>query len=626
MKSPSLRLLATAFALVLVLGCDGGNDRSAGNAAPGGASSAETANRWRDEIFTYAVDNLNRLEDSGTGEILPQVFVRLQKLAQQDPGSWDPKTDSLALTWPEPDMLRQVVNRLNQWLPTQKAPSDWRRDPLVEQLPPSLRDLPPLEDAAAMEFSSYDGFMLEEAVWLRDLSNWARGNTLDDLQRARKLFDWTVRNIQLDPESVDRTPLLPREVLLLGHGTALERAWVFILLARQQRLDAAVLALDKGAATRKPAAAKEDPGGVPAAVPLVDLQPWCVAVLVEGKQLYLFDPRLGLPIPAPGPIAVDHNGQLDIHPATLAQAAADDGLLRRLDLNADLPYPVKAADLKHAVLLVEGSPQTLARRMKLLESHLAGKQATVLTASPAAQAQRLAQAAGPQVTAQLWALPYEALERRLRLPPQRIIPQLLVLLPFYALPSAPLYRGRVLHLKGQFDGEDGATSCYQAARPADDDIKEGLQAERSAIQKMPPPAQARAVEEANVKAHMCLLGKNDASYWLGLIAFEQENDASAIDYFTKRTLNAVDNSPWQVAATYNAARAYEALRPAPEGHPVVFCQPGVARTVRQPVAGRVAGTEGGRTKAEGGRRRAEGEIVRNPLSRMERVGVRGKRR
>ena len=245
-------------------------------------------------------------------------------------------------------MLRQVVNRLNQWLPTQKPPSDWRRDPLVEQLPPSLRDLPPLEDAAAMEFSSYDGFMLEEAVWLRDLSNWARGNTLDDLQRARKLFDWTVRNIQLDPESVDRTPLLPREVLLLGHGTALERAWVFILLARQQRLDAAVLALDKGAATRKPAAAKEDPGGVPAAVPLVDLQPWCVAVLVEGKQLYLFDPRLGLPIPAQGPIAVDHNGQLDIHPATLAQAAADNGLLRRLDLNADLPYPVKAADLKHA--------------------------------------------------------------------------------------------------------------------------------------------------------------------------------------------------------------------------------------------------------------------------------------
>ena len=85
MKSPSLRLLATAFALVLVLGCDGGNDRSAGNAAPGGASSAETANRWRDEIFTYAVDNLNRLEDSGTGEILPQVFVRLQSRPSRTP-------------------------------------------------------------------------------------------------------------------------------------------------------------------------------------------------------------------------------------------------------------------------------------------------------------------------------------------------------------------------------------------------------------------------------------------------------------------------------------------------------------------------------------------------------------
>ena len=509
-------------------------------------------------LFAYAVNNLNRLEDSGSGEMRPQIEGRLQKLAQQDPGAWDPKTDWLAMTLPQPDMLREVVNRLNQWITTQPPPADWRLDPLVAQLPPSLRELPQLQDAAAMEFSFYDGFTLEEAVWLRNLSDWARGNTLDDLQRVRKLFDWTVRNIQRDLDAVDRTPLLPREVLLLGHGTAMERAWVFVLLARQQGLDAAVLAFDTGAAARKPAAEKKGAGGAaPASVPLVDLEPWFVAVMVEGK-LYLFDPALGLPIPAPGPIGVDGSGQLDIRPATLAQVIADEGLLRRLNLSPKAPYLFKAADLKHLVLLVEGAPQSLAKRMKLLESHLTGKQKLVLTTTPSAQAERLKQAAGPRVRAQLWTLPYETLECQRRLHPQGILHQLGALLPFYATPSAPLYRGRVLHLKGRIEGEDGATACYQNARPSDDDINGDFQAEGLKNQKLPPQAQAGAADEANLTAFMRRLAKHDAGYWLGLIAFEQENYPSAIDYFTKRTLGAFPNSHWQVAAAYNVARAYEA--------------------------------------------------------------------
>ena len=176
--------------------------------------------------------------------------------------------------------------------------------PMTAQLPPSLRDIPPLADADKMEFTAYDGFELQEAVWLRDLSNWARGNTLDDRQRVAKLFDWTVRNIELDRNSLERTPQMPWETLLLGHGTAMERAWVFILLARQQGIDAAVLATTI-APTGEPEASAS--GGkahgrlATAPVPMADLRPWCAAVLIEG-QLYLFDTALGLPIPAPGGI------------------------------------------------------------------------------------------------------------------------------------------------------------------------------------------------------------------------------------------------------------------------------------------------------------------------------------
>ena len=59
-------------------------------------------------------------------------------------------------------------------------------------------------------------------------------------------------------------------------------------------------------------------------------RPWCVGVLVEGEA-YLFDPLLGLPIPAPNGVTRDESGQLAIQPATLAQVANDGKLLRRLD-------------------------------------------------------------------------------------------------------------------------------------------------------------------------------------------------------------------------------------------------------------------------------------------------------
>ena len=176
--------------------------------------------------------------------MLPQIVRRKEALQRLSPGSWNPKADSLAASWPEPEMLRQVVQRLNQWAPTQPPPSDWRLDPMAGQLPASAKELPQVESLEKMDFSAYDGFALQEAVWLRDLSNWVRGDTLDDLTRTRRMFDWVVCNVQLERDSSDRVPLLPWEILLLGRGTAMERAWLFILMARQQGLDAALVAVE----------------------------------------------------------------------------------------------------------------------------------------------------------------------------------------------------------------------------------------------------------------------------------------------------------------------------------------------------------------------------------------------
>ena len=229
------------------------------------------ADEWREEYFQYAVSNLQRLEEFGGNE-----------------------------------MRQQIIDRLNQWVKSQKLPSDWKPEPLLATLPKPLAELPEVQLLDQLEFLRDDGFALQEAVWLRDVSNWARGEQLDDLARARRMFDWIVRNIQLETDAaaeLEEIPNRPWETLLFGKGTATDRAWVFLLLARQQGIDAVLLALPEGG----------DPANK-------KLKNWAVGVLDEG-ELYLFDTALGLPIPAPDGVTFDDEGQLDIKPATLGQVA-----------------------------------------------------------------------------------------------------------------------------------------------------------------------------------------------------------------------------------------------------------------------------------------------------------------
>jgi hypothetical protein len=342
------------------------------------ATEEALSGQYHEEMLQLAVDNLNRLEEFNSPDVLEQIINRLDPRNQPKPNDQSGKHfDPLLSSWPEPEMLRQVVDRLNQWIRTQSPPPDWKLDPMVSVLPKPLMELPQIKDLGQMEFSRFDGYALQEALWLRDISHshWARGDLIDDVERAKSLFDWTVRNIQLEPDDPNRIPRFPWETLLYGQGTASERAWVFILLLRQLEIDAAVLAIDVGPAAgegpgekrerreergegrgegknrqntsdfEKAAANKKKVGGPEKAAENKkkasasrvggqkteqNLHAWCVGVLIEGN-VYLFDPLLGLPIPAPNGVTRGAGGQLAIQPATLAQAAADDKLLRRMD-------------------------------------------------------------------------------------------------------------------------------------------------------------------------------------------------------------------------------------------------------------------------------------------------------
>ena len=249
----SLGHIFIAALLLLIAGCGENNASDKGEqpeAAGSGQSDQIASGQFREELLDYAIDNLNRVDEFGSARIAPQINRRFVELRQAANKGAKRAPNSLLSAWPEPEMLRQITDRLNQWMRVQPPPAKWQVDPLVASLPEPLGDLPQVKDLARMEFTRFDGYALQGDAWLRNVANWAKGDVIDDLERAKNLFDWTVRNIQLDDYSPDRPPLFPWETLLFGRGTATERAWTFILLLRQLDIDAALLAVEVEGAAR----------------------------------------------------------------------------------------------------------------------------------------------------------------------------------------------------------------------------------------------------------------------------------------------------------------------------------------------------------------------------------------
>jgi tetratricopeptide (TPR) repeat protein len=585
---PSWKCALLVLALAATLATQGGCGNANGSATKITGAAADNSSQWSSDLFKFALDNLNHLEDNDCQEMLHSTQMRGFALEHPEefPGVLPP--DALLQSWPEPDMLRQVRDRLNQWVDTQVKPAPEKPDPMLAALPPDLAKLPMLADLGQVHFTAYDSYMLMEAVWLRDAarSKWAGGNSNDELLVARSLFDWTLRNIQINYDKPERVPLVPWEVLFLGHGTAWERAWTYILLLRQRHIDAAVLALPPYEYTGNPPAVKPQAGKEA-------LKPWCIGVLIGAKEkkLYLFDPQLGLPIPGPRGIVADKSGQLDVEPATLDQVVANPKLLDAMSLGPDAPYWARKADLKRVVALVEASPIYLSPRAKRVESRLTGKDGIVLNAEPSQQKTHFEAAGVSDV--RLWELPYTTLKRRLALNPMQVMGRLLAYKPFMSSLSgstvAPLYKGRILHLKGKLFNEREAIAYYQRARPRYASVAEEapkrqkslldylrMQREAEGHKLTPPELNSLtqlSIQETQRNAEIIVQGKLAASYWLGLIEFDagkaaaeagesakaQDYYAAALDYFRKRTLQFGPQAvPWATGAHYNIARTLEA--------------------------------------------------------------------
>jgi tetratricopeptide (TPR) repeat protein len=282
--------------------------------------------------------------------------------------------------------------------------------------------------------------------------------------------------------------------------------------------------------------------------------PWTAALLLDGR-LYLFDTRLGLPIPV-----ADGQGV-----ATLAEAISDPALLRQLDVEGGPKYPVDKKDLSRVVAMLDATPDYLSQRMKLVESRLTGKNKTVLTVQPSRLRQPLREINGI-TRVMLWPLPYDALRyQRAVLGDQRSRQRRAELLSAFEA-DGPLAQARHQHFRGVFQSdppEIGAKAHYLKCRIPDSALAQ-MAAEHAsvALQKAPPEIEITEdlIRNFQERALASLAGvKHAASYWLGLIAFEEDKYEVAVDFLDSRTLQASPDIAWSQGAHYNLGRAYERI-------------------------------------------------------------------
>ena len=169
---------------------------------------------------------------------------------------------------------------------------------------------------------------------------------------------------------------------------------------------------------------------------------WICAALIDDKA-YLFDARLGLPIPGPGGEGV----------ATLAQAMADPAILDRMNLPGLAPYGTSRASLLGSPskigVLIDSSQGYLSPKMKLLQAELAGSHRTILYRNAAEQNEHFARVLGTHAgLVSLWNMPLEV-ETRLFTDPQFV--QAIQASLFLFRSEWPLIYARVKHLSGEFD-------------------------------------------------------------------------------------------------------------------------------------------------------------------------------
>jgi len=239
-----------------------------------------------------------------------------------------------------------------------------------------------------------------------------------------------------------------------GTGTAEDRAWLFAAILKQMRIDALILR------PRNPAAGADEK---------TNAKRWLVGVPLDG-QIYLFDTRLGTPVPA----ADDNVEAITVRkPATLEAVRQHDELLRALDLPDGRTYPLNAGDFQELVVEVVGDTSYWVPRMSRLQAALAGENSVIIYDPLEDQnghpgALRRAAEAGKgfwdQAAVTVWPYPEQSIERFDGRSGEQADNFRIIMLPFQSpfrfqqtekgmlpVPMSEHQKGRILQLIGDFD-------------------------------------------------------------------------------------------------------------------------------------------------------------------------------
>jgi hypothetical protein len=192
-------------------------------------------------------------------------------------------------------------------------------------------------------FTLLDGHYLATALLFRDAAvSFTRDGVLPRAQRlprAQAAFAWAVRQVRLQGGGDDAGPLPVDYVVRRGFGTPLDRGLVFLELLRQFDVPGCLVTVQEPASSRFPL--------------------WTCGALV-GRDIYLFDPRAGIPLPRS-----DGKGV-----ATLAEALKQPGVLKQLTVDEAAPYDVSPEQASHARIYLPLPLSALAPRMRYLEELL----------------------------------------------------------------------------------------------------------------------------------------------------------------------------------------------------------------------------------------------------------------
>ena len=213
-----------------------------------------------------------------------------------------------------------------------------------------------LKQIRRSRFDQTDVERLRNDLLLNGVVKHAVGQGKTDLERVTNVFSYLVRNTDLIASHPDEIPLSSYQLYLIGKVTPADRGWLFAELLRQLKINAVILSAPL------PKDAEEWDVN----------QPFLVGVLLD-KQVYLFDPRLGLPLTLPSaagsPAAI----------ATLEQVRTNPEILKQYNLAADKPYLVTAELLKSPGVFLVGDMTLWCYRFSRLQKAFTGDRAMVIS-------------------------------------------------------------------------------------------------------------------------------------------------------------------------------------------------------------------------------------------------------